>query len=245
MNNSAITILFFLRPAAKNHLCAKMHKVKLNHAFQSAPLEVLICLKQLHFENEQLKSRIPCEHSVHSNSTHRGVIQHQNDSSEISTSQTDLSELLNLCSSQAAQICRLKNEIQVLQTTKFALEREVLVKDLELDRTKVLRSSDESKIKNPHPLEDACTQTVSEQSDSPRYLRVQGQDQSFPEEEILPQSHGRSIYDHMFTPRSRNISHQGVNLDASSIERIIDGITDIIPENTTRRYILYHRDTHN
>jgi hypothetical protein len=223
-----------------------MDKVKLNNAFQSAPLEVLVCLKQLHLENTQLKSRLKCERSVHSDLTQCNAFnRHQISSVEVNTSQMDLGDLLSLCSSQADEIFRLKNEMQSLYITKATLERELQEKDLELERTKevMFRSNEETKIKNSQPIEDASTQTDPEQSDSPRYLRVEGQDPSFPEEEILPQSHGRILFDNMFTPRSRNMSHQGRNLDASSIDRIIDGIPDIIPENSIRLHITIARHT--
>jgi hypothetical protein len=220
-----------------------MDKVRLNRAFQAAPLEVLVCLKQLYLENMQLKSRTKCERCAQSVLTECNILcvnQHQITSSEINTSQIDLADLLNLCSSQTAEICRLKNEIQDLQTANATLKRELQVKELDLERTKEVvkfSSNDTTRIKSSQSIEDASTQTAPEQSDSPRYLRVQGQDQSFPEEEILPQNHGSTLFDHMFTPRSRNMSHQGGNLDASSIDRIMDGITDVIPENSTRRPI--------
>jgi hypothetical protein len=225
-----------------------MHKVKLNHAFQSASLEVLVCLKQLFLENEELKSQIKsrtkCEHDAHSYSTQR-VNQDQMYCCEIDASQMDLADLLNLCSSQAAEIFRLKSEMQALQTSKSALERELHVRDLELHRANevIFRSNESnqvSKMENTRPHDDASTQTVPEMADSPRYLRVQGQDQSFQGEEILPQNHGRMIFDHMFTPRSRNMSNQGGNLD--SIERIIHGMK--VPDNSIRQHIP-HQDTHN
>ena len=188
-------------------------------AFESASVEVLECLKDLHAENKKLRSLLRNEFSCSKNKDTLTSLRVESNSTETDqkndSRDLNLEELLDLCASQATEISRLKRKLQNAEDKCKGLERDMLTKDDELQRLgDILIKQNEENSKQDNiakNLETCGTQTDDE---SPLYLPVQENEQDGADENLREYPE-LAIFKHMFTPRSRAAPQQGIPFDAS------------------------------
>jgi hypothetical protein len=194
-------------------------QITMETAFESAPIEVLVCLKELHQENNHLKSllRIQSRKDVR---TLLSLTGNEEDSElhlhcKKEDSSINLEKLLDLCSSQATEIAKLKRDVDLLERRNSNLQNELEAKELEIDRMRLEMNKDAQKKIEAATKADRSTQTNEDQSKVTQYLPVPEQ----PSADLsgLQQNPEPSLFNHIFTPRSRLLPTQNLTFDSTPI----------------------------
>jgi hypothetical protein len=194
-------------------------QITMETAFESAPIEVLVCLKELHQENNHLKSllRIQSRKDVR---TLLSLTGNEEDSElhlhcKKEDSSINLEKLLDLCSSQATEIAKLKRDVDLLERRNSNLQNELEAKELEIDRMRLEMNKDAQKKIEAATNADRSTQTNEDQSKVTQYLPVPEQ----PSADLsgLQQNPEPSLFNHIFTPRSRLLPTQNLTFDSTPI----------------------------